>query len=763
LGVATNDSFAGITYVDTDTADSFGWVDLAATGLTPNTEYWYAIEDDGILDTDPSGKFTTMPAEGSEASYTFAASSCAGDLDNVNGISNHAVFDTIRNLDPLFFVHLGDIHYKNITTNSPSLYRDGFDDVLDQSRQHQLYREVPLAYVWDDHDYANNNSDRTDPGRPAAAQVYRERVPSYPLNDSVNIGVYQSFTCGRVLFIMSDTRSYRDPSTDPDNSTKTMLGGAQKVWMEDILSTSDAEALVWLNPTPWMGLSADTWAGYTNERDELVRMFDQYGWLDRMVCLNGDYHGLAMDSGGGNQWGGFPVAIFGSLDSVLPGGTGSNQYDQGPTIPGNDQYGTVQVIDNGDAIQITLRAYTGSSLQYATSLHIDIAVEPEEPPVDPGPEEPEDHPEDHSIAVLSKRLTWLGCDLTSGEVIAEFLDMSGSISRVLGAYTSSSLALPIPRSGPGALGDLAFQATEPGKSMIVAVVNDVPTWAGIVLTRSGSNGATLELGCVSLEGYYERRYVADHEWTDQDESSVIARGLALDAATQGINVILDCPATGVKRSRTYLSNDDATVYSRLRELMGVEDGPEWTIDVDWDDEFLRNKVRKTLRVRKHIGVASSNPSAVFTTRGQSSAIYTYIEDYTDGRGANHVTATSSGEGEDRPVSVPQTAVATGWPRYERRFSPSTSISDISTLNAHAAQELALRRYGSRTITIEARWDAVPRLNLDWRLGDDIAWDLVGHRHPDGYRGQGRVIGWELDSGAGVVRPILWDPTEGEAS
>lgn len=758
LGIATSPLLTDLVYSDAEPADSFGWVNFTANGLNQNTDYWYIIEDAGVPDTATVGHFRTMPTQGQPASYTFACSSCAGDLDNVNGISNHEVFDTIRHLDPLFFSHLGDMHYKNITTNTPSLYRAGFDDVLAQSRQHQLYREVPFVYSWDDHDYANNNSDRLDPGRPAAAQVYRERVPSYALPDSLNIGCYQSFECGRVLFIASDCRSYRDPSTDPASSSKTMLGAAQKTWMENILANSTAEAFVWLNPTPWMGLAQDTWAGYTHERDELVAMFDQHGWLDRMVCLNGDYHGLAMDSGGGNDWGGFPVAIFGSLDSVLPGGGGTSQYDQGLTLPGNNQYGTVQIVDSITEMDIILRAFTGGAQIFSTTLHVDIAVEPPPDPEEPPPPAP---PADHSVAVLSKRVTWLGCDLVSGSVLTELLDLSGSsISRILGAYTSTTLSLPIPRSGPAALGDISFQATEPGKSMIVAVVNSVPTWAGVVLTREGGVGATLDLGLVSLEGYYERRYVGDHEWTQQDEVSVIARGLALDGANQGINVLLDTPATGVKRDRLYLNNDDATVYSRLRELMGVENGPEWTIDVDWDDDFLKNTIRKTLRIRSRIGIASDTPSAVFTTRGQSSTTYKYKEDFTDGRGANYVQATSTGEGEDRPMSTPQTSVTTGWPRYDRRFSPSTSISEISTLNAHARQELALRKFGSRTIELEARWDATPRLNIDWRLGDDVAWDLVGHRHPNGYKGTGRVIGWELDMRAGLVRPILWDPNEG---
>jgi hypothetical protein len=762
LGVSLSPLLTSPVYTDTVTADAFGWVDFTATGLSSDTQYWWAIEDAGVLDTTTTGTFITAPAEGAVASYKFACSSCANGNNTPGagtGTSNDATFDTIRNQNPLFFSHLGDLHYKNITTADLSLYRDGIDDVLASSRQHLLYRSVPIAYVWDDHDYANNNSDRTDVGRSTAAQVFRERVPSYTLPDSANIGCYQSAVIGRVLHIWSDTRSYRDPSTDAASPSKTMLGTVQKAWMEGILSTSTAEAFVWHNPTPWMGLADDTWAGYTHERDELVAMFDQYDWLDRMICLNGDYHGLAMDSGGGNDWGGFPVAIFGSIDSVDDGNLGSptNQYDQGPTSPGSHRYGTVQVTDLGDTLDLTLTAFIANDVLFTTSIHIVITppVDPEEPPPPvPGVEQ--------SNAQFRTHVTWLSCDLVSGRVITELPELRGSVSRILGAYTSSALSLPIPFAGPGALGPRALQATEIGRTMLVAVVNDVPTWAGIILTRQGGVGGTLQLGCVSLEGYLDRRYVGTHEWVQQDEVGIIGAGLAADAVAEGIGLVIDAPATGVKRDRSYVSSDDATVYSRLRELMSVEGGPEFTIDVDWADDAIQDTVVKTLRIRSRIGVASTQPDAVFqNARGASETTYEYLEDFTDGKGANHIVATSSGEGEDRPLSAPATDVRPGWPRYERRFSPSTAISDLAVLSAHANAELTMIGQGTNTFKLQSRWNAIPRLNLDWRLGDDVAWDLKGHRHPDGIVGTGRVIGWELDMGAGIVSPVLWQPGNGE--
>ncbi|MEV0805724.1 hypothetical protein [Micromonospora sp. NPDC050200] len=368
-------------------------------------------------------------------------------------------------------------------------------------------------------------------------------------------------------------------------------------------------------------------------------------------------------------------------------------------------------------------------------------------------------------------VTWLGCDLVTGRIVEELPDLvpSGAIGHRLAAYTSAAFNLPIALGGHGAPPRGWEAATEPGRSMIVAVLNDVPVWAGIVLPQEGGTEATVDLACVSLEGYLDRRYVRDHEFVQADEA-LIAGSLVDDANIEGIGFVVDAPDTGTLRDRTYRDQDDATVYSRLRELMGVIDGPEWTVAVDWSDA-TQTAVTKILRVRKRIGYTSSTPNAVFATGsasavvssiGASEARYRYRADYSSGKGANHIVATSSGEGESRPQSAPardEALLAAGWPRYEHRFSPSSSVTDVATLDAHAQQALRYMARGARTLTITARADAYPRLGIDWNTGDDIGHDLTGHRHPQGLRGVARAIGWDLDPQTGIVAPILLTPGE----
>lgn len=776
LKYATNSSLTGATTTASVTAvDSIVTFDVS--GLVSNTRYFYAVDDAGVGET---GQFLTHPPLGSQASYTFAVSSCAGAgapldvqgavLDPIH-VSNHPVFDTIRNRALserwAWFTHLGDFHYYNLggpagkTSGDATVvnYRRGYDDVLLQPRQQALYRDVALTLTWDDHDSGPNNGDSTSPGMQPppdeaigpANQVFRERVPAYTLPAN---GIYQSWQVGRVLYVQTDTRTFRTPNSAPDDATKTMLGGAQKAWFSNLLQTSTAEALVWLCATPWMlGAGSDTWSGFQTEANELVEMFSRFGWLDRMICVSGDTHYMAIDDGTGVSIGGIPLFLYGSLDSS-GGGTSSLPWSHGMN-GGKNRYGTIAVVDNGNQIHLTGTGWIGSEMWQAYTVTVLARVVPGPPP-EPVVEEPLYE----GVAERRLSVTWYGCDLISGQIIAELPEMRGTVSRVIGQVTSAGLTLPIPHGGPGSfthngqpLPHVWEQATTPGQTMIVPVVNDIPAAGFIVLDREGGVESDLRLSCASLEAYLDRRYVANHTWVNQDEASVIAAGLLADANLDGIGLTINAPATGTLRERTYVDQDDVTVLQRLTELMEVEDGPEWTIDVDWADA-KHNAVRKIAKVRKRIGIASTRPHAVFSTEGGSDTTYTFKESYTSGKGANVIVATSSGEGESRPQSRPIGDVLFGWPRWELRYSPGSSITSVGVLTSHALNELALRRDGAKTWTFSSRWGAYPRLNVDCKLGDDIGWDVTGPRHPYGAQGVGRMIGWSLDIAAGLFEPIL---------
>lgn len=70
-----------------------------------------------------------------------------------------------------------------------------------------MFRSVPVAYMWDDHDFGPNNSGGTFVGKEVARIAYQQFVPHYPLQAGTgNVPLQQAFTIGRVRFLLTDLR-----------------------------------------------------------------------------------------------------------------------------------------------------------------------------------------------------------------------------------------------------------------------------------------------------------------------------------------------------------------------------------------------------------------------------------------------------------------------------------------------------------------------------------------------------------------------------
>ena len=350
--------FSGATTADRDGNGRV--VSLQITGLEPDTRYFYAVEIDGRIDRAAPGSFRTFPS--GPASFRFAFGSCA------KTGSEHPVFLAIRDEKPLFFASLGDLHYENIDDDDPAEFEDAYDAVLTSRTQSALYREVPVVYMWDDHDYGANNSDGTSPARRAARSTYRRYVPHYPLPAGTgDAPIYQSFRVGRVYFIVTDGRSERSPRENPDDAAKTMLGAEQKRWLErELLHAAEtAPLVVWLQGVPWIGspdAGADAWWGYSTERRELANFIADHR-IRNLLMLSGDVHMVAIDDGRSTRYAddgspGFPVFHAAPLDqgNSVRGGP----YSEGiSTVRG--QYGLVEIVDDGgETVTVRLTGKTAA-------------------------------------------------------------------------------------------------------------------------------------------------------------------------------------------------------------------------------------------------------------------------------------------------------------------------------------------------------------------------------------------------------------------
>lgn len=348
------------------------------SGLEPDTDYFYALEIGTGLTDAPHAHFKTFPA--GVAGFSFAFASCAR-----NG-SSHPVFETIRRKKPLFFLHLGDLHYSNIKAADERPFRAAYQAVLGSPAQSALMREVPFIYMWDDHDYGPNSSDRKSPGHRVARLIYQEYVPHFPLEAGVgDVPVYQTFSVGRIRFIITDLRSERDPAINADGVGKSMMGAPQLRWFKEQLLQAKAEAALtfWVSTVPWIGASpkTDGWSGYATERRNIANFIKGNG-IKNLCILAGDAHMLAADGGVNADYadgGGAPVPVLhGSpLDQKSsfkggPYGEGSYRAEKGEGC-----FGWVEVNDDGNQVGVR---YSGRNHLDAVKLSYAFDVAAPAPP-----------------------------------------------------------------------------------------------------------------------------------------------------------------------------------------------------------------------------------------------------------------------------------------------------------------------------------------------------------------------------------------------
>jgi alkaline phosphatase D len=324
------------------------------------------------------------------------------------------VFQTIRQHHPLFFMNIGDLHYENIAQNDRSVFRAAYETVLSSPTQADLYRHVPFAYMWDDHDYGPNDGDRTAPGREAARLTYQEYVPHYPLvAGRGNVPVYQAFTVGRARFILTDLRSERDSAKQKDDRRKTMLGAQQKQWFQrELLSAKNKYPLIfWVSSVPWTGqagvryyhnprpqpkvpplrspkdldlrgrdqtMSAETedsWVVYPTERRELAD-FVKTNAIRGLCILAGDAHMLAADDGSHSDYasgGGAPIPVLQAAPLDQRARAKGGPFSQGiyTPAPGEGCFGFVRVEDQGQQIRVT---FSGRNLRDEEKISLQFAV-----------------------------------------------------------------------------------------------------------------------------------------------------------------------------------------------------------------------------------------------------------------------------------------------------------------------------------------------------------------------------------------------------
>lgn len=378
-------------------------------------------------------------------------------------------------------------------------------------------------------------------------------------------------------------------------------------------------------------------------------------------------------------------------------------------------------------------------------------------------------------------LQWVATDMRTGQIIADLPDLTakGPLKATLGRYEALQVELPIGGVGKAAPPKNWLRATEKGAAVLNALDADTgtPLWGGFVNQRTRGEGDLCALALVTMDGYFDRRYVGTVAYTAADPNFIVAdlvNRYCLDGASGKNGIPIRCQystGAGTPRTQGFFDYNDLTVYSALTTLMALLGGPEWT--VGWE-QLTTTTITPVLYVG---GTGGSNrvgstapigltPNAQFSLPG-SVITAQLVEDYSSGKGATTVTATSSGQGIARPTSGPYSVTDNTRPTFEYRFSPTQNQLIATSLATHAQQAISVIGGGISAVTITADLTTSPGLNSDWFLGDDIGYQLGGIDQngldivpgfPGGLQGVGRAIGVELtDQATPTISPILLVP------
>jgi len=254
---------------------------IPLTNLTPKTQYWYR----SLVPGQPPGRscrFVTAPLAEDSATVTFVIGG-----DTRHSFQPFSILETMRQVNPDFFVFLGDTIYADKETPARELSdywnkyvenRDGFAK--------RFLAETSVYVMWDDHE-VDSDFISTHHLMPVGRQAFFDYWPIHRQAQEPT-RLYRAFRWGKAveLFLL-DTRQYRNPGA------KTMLGETQKRWLLAQLAASSASFKFIVSSVPFSDPRIDKWGEYPQERDEILEFITKES-ITGVLFLSGDVHHAAV-------------------------------------------------------------------------------------------------------------------------------------------------------------------------------------------------------------------------------------------------------------------------------------------------------------------------------------------------------------------------------------------------------------------------------------------------------------------------------------
>lgn len=244
-------------WVVTDAARDFT-AQWTLEDLKPGARYLTVIEAQ-TLDGEPSavalgGFQTAFPAQATEP-LRFCITTCHDFIRCDDGLRGHKIYTAMRDLDPAFVVHAGDIEYYDKPDPwalTKELMRFKWGRLFALPANRAFYGSTSSYFIKDDHDTLANDC---WPGQTYGAVSFAEGVRLFNEEQFPSRSPrYATVRWGRDLQLwVLEGRDYRSPHTIPDGPEKTILGAEQKAWLFETLAASDARFKLVVSPTPIVG------------------------------------------------------------------------------------------------------------------------------------------------------------------------------------------------------------------------------------------------------------------------------------------------------------------------------------------------------------------------------------------------------------------------------------------------------------------------------------------------------------------------------
>jgi len=254
--------------------DNGGGTSLAKlSGLRTNTTYDYLVLAGSLKAA--QGSFTTAPAPGQPKRFRYVFGSCM----NVNKYPVQPVWDHVLDQEPAFQIFNGDTVYAD-TTDYARIWAKHMQQRAVTNFAEAL-RNIPTYSTWDDHDYANNDSDGTASGKENSLRAFTRLWPNPGFGTPSTPGVFYTFSWANVQFFVMDNRYHRFDGS--------YIGTQQMAWLTDGLRKSQAAFKIIVHGGTIRRAGPESWFERSSERGELLG-FIRANAIRGVLFHGGDVH-----------------------------------------------------------------------------------------------------------------------------------------------------------------------------------------------------------------------------------------------------------------------------------------------------------------------------------------------------------------------------------------------------------------------------------------------------------------------------------------